>query len=103
MNRFRVRAEDAVSFRADAQAALDALAACPGHLRGSLGRNLDDEQLWVLVTEWEHVGAYRRALSAYDVKLRALPLLGRALDEPGAYERVEPDTDLNVSGARSLG
>ena len=44
---------------------------------------------------WEHVGAYRRALSAYDVKLHAVPLLSRALDEPSAYEVVEPGTDLN--------
>ncbi len=55
------------------------------------------------MTTWEHVGAYRRALSAYDVKLHAVPLLGRALDEPSAYELVEPGGDLNVPDARSLG
>jgi hypothetical protein len=38
------------------------------------------------VTEWESVGAYRRALSSYDVKLHATPLLARSLDEPSAYE-----------------
>ena len=40
----------------------------------------------MLTTEWESVGAYRRALSAYDVKLTAVPVLSRALDEPSAYE-----------------
>ena len=40
----------------------------------------------MLVTTWEHVGAYRRALSSYDVKLHAVPLLSRAIDEPSAYE-----------------
>jgi hypothetical protein len=57
----------------------------------------------VLTTTWEHVGAYRRALSSYDVKLNAVPLLSRALDEPSAYELVEPGADLNRAGTRSLG
>ena len=68
-----------------------------------MGRNVDDPTLWVLVTTWEHVGAYRRALSSYDVKLHAVPLLSRALDEPSAYEAVDPGADLNVESARSLG
>ena len=59
--------------------------------------------LWVLVTRWESVGAYRRALSAYDVKLHAWTTLGRALDEPGAYENAEPGADLNTASTRSLG
>ena len=89
--------------RGDA-AALAALAARPGYLDGTVGRNVDDPTLWVLTTRWEHVGAYRRALSSYDVKMRAVPVLYRALDEPSAYEVVEgPGTDLNVASARSLG
>ena len=57
----------------------------------------------MLTTEWEGPGAYRRALSAYDVKLTAVPTLSRALDEPSAYERVEPGTELNIARTRSLG
>jgi hypothetical protein len=30
-------------------------------------------------------------------------VLGRAVDEPGAYEIVDPDTVLNVASSRSLG
>lgn len=103
VSRFRVLDPDADAFRADVEAARAALAARPGYLAGALGRNVDDPELWVLTTRWEHVGAYRRALSAYDVKLHAVPLLSRALDEPSAYEVVEPGTDLNVAEARSLG
>ena len=51
----------------------------------------------------QFTGAYRRALSAYDVKLDAVPLLSRALDEPSAYEIAEPGADLNDASARSLG
>lgn len=103
VNRFRVPESDAAVFRADVEVARAALADRPGYLSGAIGRNLDDPELWVLTTTWEHVGAYRRALSSYDVKLHAVPLLGRALDEPSAYEPVEPGTDLNVAAARSLG
>jgi hypothetical protein len=73
-----------------------------GFVDGSIGRNLDDPTLWALVTRWENVGAYRRALSAYDVKVRAVPLLSSALDEPSAFEVVEPDTVLNIGSTRSI-
>ena len=69
----------------------------PGYVEATIGRNVDDPTLWVLVTRWENVGAYRRALSSYDVKLRAVPLLSRAIDEPSAYEIVEPGADLNIA------
>ena len=100
MNRFRVPGPDGDAFRADLQRAHDALAARPGYLHGTIGRNVDDPELWVLSTRWEHVGAYRRALSAYDVKLHAVATLSRALDEPGAYEVADPGADLNVRSSR---
>lgn len=101
VNRFRLpdaASEDA--FRADLDTAHAVLAQCPGYAGGEIGRNLDDPALWVLTTRWESVGAYRRALSSYDVKLSAVPVLSRALDEPSAYEVVEPNSVLNVQHAR---
>ena len=103
VNRFRVPAEQGAGFRADLQKAREALAERPGYLGGRIGRNTDDPELWVLTTEWESVGAYRRGLSAYDVKLTAVPVLSRAIDEPSAYEPVEPGSELNTASARSLG
>ena len=103
VNRFRVLAEEQDAFRASLEEARAALAACRGFVSGAVGRNVDDPDLWVLATTWEGPGAYRRALSSYDVKLRAVPVLGRALDEPGAYELVEPGAVLNTARARSLG
>jgi quinol monooxygenase YgiN len=103
VNRFRVPLDDGDAFRAELTAAHDALAGRPGYVEGRVGRNLDDPTLWVLTTRWENVGAYRRALSAYDVKLNAVPLLSRAVDEPSAYELVEPGTVLNIESTRSLG
>ena len=86
LNRFVVPpgAQDAFADRA--HAALAALAERPGYRSGRLTRALDDPAYWTLVTEWESVGAYRRALGGFDVKVHATPLLSESLDEPSAYE-----------------
>ena len=97
VNRFRVPAEQQDQFRADLQRARETLAERPGLLAAGSAATPTTRELWVLTTEWESVGAYRRALSAYDVKLTAVPVLSRALDEPSAYELVEPGTDLNTA------
>ena len=102
VNRFRVVESDGESFRARVLAAHGALAARPGYVDGSVGRNVDDPELWVLTTRWANVGSYRRALSAYDVKVTAVPLLSQAIDEPSAYELVGDD-DLNEALPRVLG
>ncbi|HEX6151275.1 antibiotic biosynthesis monooxygenase family protein [Nocardioides sp.] len=100
VNRFRVAAEEADSFRAELELARATLAARPGHLESRIGRNIDDPTLWVLTSTWENVGSYRRALSAYDVKMHAVPVLYRALDEPSAYEWAEPGQPLNAADVR---
>jgi hypothetical protein len=87
VNRFVVTGPEA-EFTGRAQAALTVLAARPGYLRGTLNRAYDDPTHWTLVTQWESVGAYRRALGAYDVKVNATPLLAESLDEPSAYEEL---------------
>ena len=51
-----------------------------------LARALDDPRYWCLCTEWDSVGSYRRALSSYEVKVDATPLLAESVDEPSAYE-----------------
>ncbi len=86
VTRFDVPAEDGPTFLPQAQKALAAFAARPGFLRGRVGRAADDPTAWVLTTEWDGVGAYRRSLSAYDVKVDAATLLGRGRDEPSAFE-----------------
>ena len=103
VNRFRVDEGDAGAFRGDVQAALGALAVRPGYVDGRIGRNVDEPDLWVLATTWANVGSYRRALSAYDVKVTAVPLLSRAIDEPSAYELVEPGSPTNAQVPRELG
>jgi heme oxygenase (mycobilin-producing) len=86
-------------FAERARVALQALAACPGYLRGTVGRSTDDDSRWVLVTEWANVGSYRRALGGYEVKLHATPLLADAIDLPSSFE---PLIDIAPGGAAVL-
>src|SRR5262245_24875446 len=88
VNRFIVSPDEAATtdFTERAAAALEVLAARPGYVRGALGRAYDDPSYWCLQTEWESVGAYRRALGNFDVKVHATPLLAQSVDEPSAYE-----------------
>jgi hypothetical protein len=97
VNRFR-----GADLREGLERALAALAQRPGYLGGTIGRNVDEPTLWLLTTRWENVGSYRRALSSYDVKLTAVPLLSQAIDEPSAYE-VVGQGQLNESVPRELG
>jgi quinol monooxygenase YgiN len=64
---------------------IGALSARPGFRDAELGSAPDEPGLWALVTRWEGVGAYRRALSAADVKITGAPVWVHAIDEPGAY------------------
>jgi hypothetical protein len=111
--RFAQPATDAVSadgasadgsgeFSALGHAALDALAARPGYVSGQWCRAYDDPTAWCLVTQWESVGAYRRALSAHDVRVRATALLSRAVPEASAFEPLasaEPGGPVVVRGS----
>ena len=104
VTRFVVPVADEATFRNDAAAALRALAERPGWTGGRLARATDDATAWLLLTEWESVGAYRRALSGFDVKMHATPLLARAVAEPSAYEVLDGDAvsdraaDADVTG-----
>ena len=85
VTRLRVSEADAGALTAAVDVLLAALAARPGYRDGELGRCTDDDGLWALVTRWDGVGAYRRALSAAEVKLAGAPVWVHALDEPGVY------------------
>ena len=85
VTRLRAPEEDAESLAAAVATLLAALSARPGFRDGELGRSADDPSLWALVTRWDGVGAYRRGLSAAEVKIAGAPVWVHALDEPGVY------------------
>ncbi|MFI7597411.1 antibiotic biosynthesis monooxygenase family protein [Actinoplanes sp. NPDC049681] len=102
LNRFVVPPDTQDSFVERAHAALAALAASTGYTSGRLTRALDDPAYWTLVTEWESVGAYRRALGGFDVKVHATPLLSESLDEPSAFETLataQPGAEVVTHGS----
>ena len=85
VTRFRAAGEDGAALAAAVEPLLAALAGRPGFRDGELGRSADDPALWALVTRWDGVGSYRRALSAAEVKIAGAPVWVHALDEPGVY------------------
>jgi hypothetical protein len=89
VTRYRVPDASATAFRDRIRDALDAFAGTAGFLGGRVGRSTDEPDLWVLQMSFRDLGSYRRALSSYDVKLRAVPVMYDALDEPSAFEVLE--------------
>jgi quinol monooxygenase YgiN len=87
VTRFRILPEDQPSFLESARAASDFYLTRPGCEAAELLHNLDDPELWALVSRWADVGSYRRAFNGYEAKMLLTPLMLRALDEPGAYGR----------------
>jgi quinol monooxygenase YgiN len=100
LNRFVVASERTAEFTAQARQALAVLAARPGYRGGELTRALDDPTQWCLVTRWDSVGAYRRALGHFDVRVHATALLAGAQHEPSAYEvlaAADPGQDVTIN------
>lgn len=85
VNRFRVPDGERPGFEARAGAALDLLRSKPGLVSADLVQNLDEPELWAIVSHWDQVGSYRRALNGYESKVTIVPLLSLAIDEPSAY------------------
>ncbi len=85
--RFRVPTGQAAEFRAQLERALAVFTERDGFSYGDIGQNLDEPELWTLITHWINVGSYRRALSSTQVKMEVVPLLATAIDEPGAYSK----------------
>jgi hypothetical protein len=82
------------------RAALAALAARPGYRGGRISRAVDDPASWLITTEWDSLGSYRRALSGFEVKIAATPLLAEAIAEPSAYEVLYDDGPGLAAGIR---
>src|SRR5919202_2500486 len=102
LNRFVIPPGTQEGFVREANTALAVLAERPGYVSGRLTRALDDPACWTLVTEWESVGAYRRALVGFDVKVHATPLLSESVDEPSAFETLasaEPGGQVVVTAS----
>ena len=85
VTRLRAQDEDGAALADAVGVLLTALSARPGFRDGDFGRSADDPGLWALMTRWDGVGWYRRALSASEVKIAGAPVWVHAVDEPGVY------------------
>ncbi len=85
ISRFRVPAERQATFRRDAEAVVAQFAGSAGCQGAELVQNLDDPQLWAVISRWGQVGDYRRAFNGTAAKMVLIPLLSLAIDEPSAY------------------
>ena len=87
VSRYRVES-DRSEWLARMRTALGVLGESAGFLRGQIAQATDDPNLMVVSTSWANVGAYRKALSRFEVKAQVIPLLSSAIDEPSAFEAV---------------
>jgi heme-degrading monooxygenase HmoA len=85
VTRLRVTDGGSADMTGAAEDLLAALSARPGFVDGEIGRSTEDGDLWALLTRWDGVGSYRRALSAAEVKIAGAPVWVHAVDEPGVY------------------
>jgi len=85
VTRLRAPEQDGDALATAVAGLIAALSTRPGFRDAELGRSADDPTLWALVTRWDGVGAYRRALSAAEVKITGAPVWVHAVDEPGVY------------------
>ncbi|MFM1966567.1 MAG: hypothetical protein RL134_2292 [Actinomycetota bacterium] len=82
----RFRSDDVPVLMERLREAATLFAAFPGFVDARISRAIDQGDLIVLELAWETVGAYRRALSSYDIKVPVVPIISLAIDEPTAYE-----------------
>lgn len=88
VNRLQTFGDSYEQLTAELSVLIEVFSPLPGFIRARAGGCLDAADVWILLTEWESVGTYRRALSSHAVKTSGYPVFVRIVDEPGAYEVV---------------
>ena len=88
ITRHRVAQNDLPEWLAVAKKSLAPLASQVGCISAEIGLATDEPDLVAIVTRWQGVGAYRRALSNFDVKMQSIPFLSTAIDESTAFELI---------------
>ncbi|SNQ51117.1 Antibiotic biosynthesis monooxygenase [Frankia canadensis] len=96
---FTVPPAAADDFPAAVREVLAVLGGAAGFRRGRVARALDAQESWLLITEWDGPGPWRRALSLFDVRRTLTPLLVHAVDAPGAFEVLAAADAPSAGGA----
>ena len=77
---------DAVAWKQEAKQAMNVLQERPGFVAGSIFHNADSPERYLIKTDWNDVGSYRRALGSMEAKIGVWPFLADMRDEPTAFE-----------------
>lgn len=88
VTKHRVPQSELRQWLSDAKQAIAPLAASAGCESVRIGLATDEPDLVLVLSVWESVGAYRKALSSFDVKSQSIPFLSTAVDESSAFEVV---------------
>lgn len=100
VTRFSVATADAAGFQSRCSELLALLATKEGFLGARLARSADEPTLWVMTTEWDSAGTWRRSLAGTDAKVLAIPLLSQAIDEATVFE---PLLSIDADGTTTEG
>lgn len=96
ITRHRVAQKDLPDWLVAAKASIAPLANQSGCISAEIGMATDEPDLVVVVTKWQGVGEYRRALSNFEVKMLSIPFLSTAIDESTAYELIHRNSGGEV-------
>ena len=88
---------DAVAWKLEAQQAMNILQARSGFVSGSVFHNADSPERYLVKTDWNDVGSYRRALGSMEAKVGVWPFLANMRDEPTAFELLMDFTAESVT------
>lgn len=77
---------DSVAWKLEAKQAMNVLQERPGFISGSIFHNADSPIRYLIKTDWQDVGSYRRALGSMEAKIGVWPFLASMRDEPTAFE-----------------
>jgi quinol monooxygenase YgiN len=79
-----------------AQEALVVLQAKSGFIKANVLHSADDPSRFVVQTEWQDVGSYRKALGSTEAKIGVWPFLADMHDEVSAFEELLQLTPTSI-------
>jgi hypothetical protein len=79
---------DSESLNLAARKAMSVLQIRPGFISANIFRSADSPERYLVQTDWQDVGSYRRALGSTEAKLEVWPFLANMHDQPTAFEKL---------------
>ena len=98
-----VPAAERARFEQGCERMVELCAESPGFLSSELGQSTDSLEDFTLIHRWADVGAYRKFLSRYEIKLEVIPFLSTFTKDSVTVEIImDSQSDRVESGTSSL-